>query len=178
MVKNFSGGNRVKSQARKLVASVHSHALRLSTDPLEQYACVTKIYGNGRIAVTTVNHLELLCVIRGKMRGRSKRHNVIILGSIILVGLREWEGPDNFKNADVLEVYDAGDVNKLFSIPSTKISNLEKFSEIFNKQKDDLGFEFSNDNLHDDSTLFVPKFNPLSTFGHSYTTDDIDIIDI
>ena len=176
MVKNSTGGNRVKSQARKLVASSHSHALRLSCDPLEQYGCVTKIYGNGRIAVTTVNNLELLCVIRGKMRGRSKRHNVIILGSIILVGLREWEGPENFKNADVLEVYDAGDVNKLFSIPSTKIYNLEKFSQIFNKQKDDLGFEFSNDNHLDFNSLIEPISN--STFGDSYTTDDIDIDDI
>ena len=178
MVKNSTGGNRAKSQARKLVASVHSHALRLSDDPLEQYACVTKIYGNGRIAVTTVNHLELLCVIRGKMRGRSKRHNVIILGSIILVGLREWEGPDNFKNADVLEVYDAGDVNKLFSIPSTKISNLDKFSELFNKHKDDLGFEFSND-AHDDlNSIILPQKTPLGTIENFELYDDIDIDDI
>ena len=178
MVKNSTGGNRVKSQARKLVASSHSHALRLSCDPLEQYACVTKIYGNGRLAVTTVNHLELLCVIRGKMRGRSKRHNVIILGSIILVGLREWEGPENFKNADVLEVYDAGDVNKLFSIPSTKISNLEKFSEIFNKHKDDLGFEFSNDNHDDFIPLIKPQYTPLTTIDSFELFDDTDINDI
>ncbi len=178
MVKNSTGGNRAKSQARKLVASVHSQALRLSVDPLEQYACVTKIYGNGRIAVTTVNHLELLCVIRGKMRGRSKRHNVIILGSIILVGLREWEGPENFKNADVLEVYDAGEVHKLNSIPSTNISNLDKFTVIFNKHKDDLGFEFSNDATGDYDELIKPQLLPLGTIPNFVDFDDINIDDI
>ena len=85
---------------------------------------------------------------------------------------------ENFKNADVLEVYDAGDVNKLFSIPSTQISNLEKFSEIFNKHKDDLGFEFSND-AHDDlNSIILPQNTPLGTIENFELYDDIDIHDI
>ena len=51
--------------------------LRLSNDPLEIYACVTKIYGHGRCLVHTVCGKELLCIIRNKFKGRSKRGNTI-----------------------------------------------------------------------------------------------------
>ena len=178
MVKNTTGGSKTKSQARKLVGSTISHHLRLSECNLEQYACVTKVYGNGRVAATTVEGLELLCIIRGKMRGRSKRHNVISLGSILLVGLREWEGPDNYKNADVLEVYDAGEVNKLRSIPSTNLSNLDRLTEAYNQKTDNLGFEFSNDADNFNEDEIKPQKLPSATIDSIEESDEINIDDI
>lgn len=128
MVKNVQGGSKNKSQARKLSASCVStrSALRLSCDELEKYACVTKYFGQGRCSVMTVDDLELQCVIRNKFKGHSRRSCTVAVGTILLVGLREWEGVDNYKICDVLEVYDQDDYNQLKSIPNTKVGNLEK----------------------------------------------------
>ena len=128
MVRNTEGGCRTKSQGRKFSSNYSSRsALRLSDNELEVYAVVTKLYGNGRCQVHTVNGKDMQCVIRNKFRGRSKRNNVITVGSILLVGLREWESDDNKKTCDVLEVYDVEDVNQLRSHPSTNVTKLEKY---------------------------------------------------
>jgi hypothetical protein len=133
MVKNIQGGSKSKGQARKFSTSCVSgrSILRLSTSPLEKYACVIKIFGQGRCKVITVDNVELQLVIRNKFKGRFVRGNMVSVGSIVLVGLREWEGPDNYKICDLLEVYDTDDYNKLKSIPSTRIGSLDRFvSEI------------------------------------------------
>jgi hypothetical protein len=141
----MQGGNKTKCQARKFSSAYSTRsATRLSNNPLELYVCVTKHFGQGRCCVKTINDKELMCVIRSKFKGRSKRNNVIELGTILLVGLREWEGPDNYKICDVLEVYDQEDINQLKSIPSTKISELDKYS---------LSFSNSNSNENDTFTF-------------------------
>jgi translation initiation factor IF-1 len=128
MVKNVEGGCRTKSQGRKFSSAYASKsALRLAEDPLEIYAVVTKLYGQGRCQVHAVSGMELQCVIRNKFRGRSKRNNIVAVGSILLVGLREWEGPDRYKTCDVLEVYDVENVNQLRSHPNTNVDKLEKY---------------------------------------------------
>ena len=127
MVRNVQGGSKTKSQARKSSSSVsHRTPLRLSNHILEIYACVTKMYGHGQCSVRTVCDKELHCVIRNKFKGRSKRHNNIVAGTILLVGLREWESADNYKNCDVLEIYDNEDYIQLKNIPSTKVQQLDK----------------------------------------------------
>ena len=116
-----------KSQGRKFSSNYASRsATRLSESPLEQYAMVMKMYGQGRCLVQTVHDAELQCIIRNKFRGRSKRNNILSVGSILLIGLREWEGPDNYKTCDVLEVYDTEDIHQLRSIPSTNIKHLDR----------------------------------------------------
>jgi hypothetical protein len=129
MVKNIQGGSKSKGQARKFSTSCASSrsVLRLSNCSLEKYACVTKLYGQGRCKVITVDDVELQLVIRNKFKGRSLRSNMVSVGSVILVGLREWEGPDNYKICDLLEVYDTEDYNKLKSIPSTMINRLDTY---------------------------------------------------
>lgn len=128
MVRNVQGGSKSKSQGRKFSSNyVAKSAIRLSQDPLEQYACVIKVYGQGRCLIRTVDDAELQCVIRNKFRGRSKRNNVVGVSTVLLVGLREWEGPDNYKTCDVLEVYDAEDLNHLRSVPSTNVPRLDKY---------------------------------------------------
>jgi translation initiation factor IF-1 len=108
MVKNIVGGCKSKKLARKLSTPLEQKKeyTRLAIHELELYAIVLKMYGNGRCQVKTHNGLELQCVIRNKFKGRSKRGNIVIKGSYILVGLREWEKTSGYKTCDLLEVYE------------------------------------------------------------------------
>ena len=175
MVKNMQGGSKTKCQARKLSSSYVSRtAVRLSTNNLEVYACVVKYYGQGRCSVKTVEDKELNCVIRNKFKGRSKRNNIISIGSIILVGLREWEGPE-YKICDLLEVYDQEDHNQLRTIPSTKINRLDAYNTSYQDHSTAI-----NDNLSfGDDVVPIVVMNKLNV----PTTDlceetEIDINDI
>jgi translation initiation factor IF-1 len=132
MVKNTIGGCKSKKIARKLTISYDTkkEATRLATNELEEYAFVSKMYGNGRCQIKTHNGLDLQCVIRNKFRGRSKRGNVVITGSYILIGLREWEIKTGCKTCDLLEIYDTEDVFVLNNQPEFKklvlITNTDK----------------------------------------------------
>lgn len=118
MVKNAIGGNKAKKQGRKHVAlsaaSAVSNKLRIATEEGELYGYVSKIYGNGMCAVLGINGKEYLCHIRNKFRGRSKRDNMIVAGSWVLVGLREWESESVKKpSCDLLEIYGAHEIEQL-----------------------------------------------------------------
>ena len=106
MTKNVSGGKRAKGFARKHLSGGGGGTgrLRLPTCDLEQVGIVVKMNGNGMFFVRISTGQELLGQIRGRFRGRSKRDNYVCLGTIVLVGLREWEG-DTISKCDLLEVY-------------------------------------------------------------------------
>ena len=136
MVKN-TGGNKSKGLARKhIMSSREPRALRLSSCELEKYGVIIRILGNGMFYVVTDiatdKQPQLLGHIRNKFRGRSKRDNTISLGSVVLVGLREWEDP-NYKECDLLEVYDANEVRQLMKIPSIDFSELQKHIDAYGK---------------------------------------------
>ena len=106
MVRNTTGGSKTKSQARKTF--VKSSDIRPSTrtpqNEFERIATVTKLLGNGMCYVSISSFSDpLICHIRGKFRGRSKKHNIVNIGSTVLVGLRDWETP-HFKNSDLLDI--------------------------------------------------------------------------
>jgi hypothetical protein len=104
MVKNTIGGSKTKALARKNIShGPSSDTIRLPTNELEQFAVVTKILGNGMCYVQTNLHQQLICHIRNKFRGRSKKNNLVSSLSTILIGLRDWE--TNPKNCDLLEIY-------------------------------------------------------------------------
>lgn len=114
MVKNTTGGNKSKGFARKNIVSVkQERATRLSTDENEIYAQVKKMLGNGMCEVLCADNVSRLCHIRGKFRGRGKKDNFITSGTILLIGLREWETgdakPGKLPNCDLLEVYSDSD---------------------------------------------------------------------
>lgn len=118
MVRNTNGGNKSKGMARKnMVDNTEKRKLRLSGDEMEKYAVVTRLLGNGMFYTTTNEGAELLGRIRNKFKGRSRRGNDLSLGTMVLVGLREWEAP-NFKECDLLEVYDANEVKQIRQISS------------------------------------------------------------
>jgi len=126
MVKNTKGGNKSKGMARKHLAGSEDRSIRLSSCDLEKYAVVTRVLGHGMFYVATDDQPQLLGHIRNKFRGRSKRDNSITLGCVVLVGLREWEHP-NYKECDLLEVYDANELRQLMKNPSIDLSELHRY---------------------------------------------------
>lgn len=161
MVKNTTGGSKTKGQARKLInvdSKTTNKMLRLSNDPLEMYAQVTKNLGNGMCTVLCTDEIVRLCHIRGKFRGRGKRDNLVSLGSWLLVGIREWEkdkdDPKKPQNCDLLEVYSDYDKEKLKATIlninwSNFVSNDNKNSKV---QDNSNNIEFT-DNVDEYSNL-------------------------
>jgi initiation factor 1A len=131
MVKNTKGGKGAKSLARKTTTSnfVSVEKLRLATDELEHYACVTKMFGNGMCEITLNDNKKLVGHIRGAFRGRQKHRNLITIHTIVLVGLREWE--ETRKNCDVLYIYDDNQLEQLRNIPNIDIKNLLQMKIVF-----------------------------------------------
>ena len=151
MVKNIIGGNKHKGQARKVVNARPSAKLRVSEEEGEEYAQVTKLLGNGMCHVTTLDGTQMLCIIRGKFRGRGKRDNIVKTGTWILVGIREWEEKKSdvktLNKCDLLEVYSDLDKEKL---KSSVNKNWRAFIENdstnqFNSKDDDDLFQFTNE---------------------------------
>ena len=104
MVKNTHGGSKHKSQARK--ATQVRNVVIEPKDPSEKYAKVTKMFGNGMCQVELQeDRMQLVCHIRGKFRGKNKRHNTVVLNSVVVVGLREWE--TDKKNCDLIGVIES-----------------------------------------------------------------------
>jgi len=140
MVRNEKGGKGAKGLARKTQVKSSNERLRLSECELEQYACVTKIYGNAMCEIYTNENIKLIGHIRNKFRGRQKRNNLITINSIVLIGLREWENP--IKNCDILCIYDESQIEQLKDIPHVNISNVLQF-----RQPTSSSLSYDNDNL-------------------------------
>ena len=120
MVRNTTGGSKTKSQARKsfVKSSEIRSSVRTPQNEFEQIATVTKLLGNGMcyISIPSISTEPLICHIRGKFRGRSKKHNIVNIGSTLLVGLRDWESP-HFKNTDLLDILNSSS----YSTPSSDL---------------------------------------------------------
>jgi translation initiation factor IF-1 len=126
MVKNTTGGTGTKGLARKHQVNSGRSELTLPSCELEQIACVTKALGNGMVEIHTNNDVRLIGHIRNKFRGKQKRHNMIGVFSVVLIGLREWENPP--KNCDILTIYDSNQIEQLKNIPSIKMNHVAKLS--------------------------------------------------
>jgi len=170
MVKNTNGGKGAKGLARKLSSSNDNHRLRLSASDDEKYAFVKQMLGNGMCSVVTNDNINLICHIRSKFRGRSKRNNFVTKNSIVLVGIRDWENP--YKNCDLLELYDDNDLIQLKKLPSLDLSLFDSFS--FNPSyNDDSDLVFTNEVPSID---ILPQHIP-SDFDSLHHIDHIDHID-
>ena len=121
MVKNF-GGNKSKKMGRKFVNQPRDRRIRFAEEVEELYAVVTKLFGNGMAEVKCIDNKDRLCIFRKKFKGRSKRDNMVSLGTVVLVGIRNWEvtASDSKKldKCDLLEVYSSADVGKLKKMAS------------------------------------------------------------
>ena len=173
MVKNTTGGTGTKSLARKHQRGGHDSKLITPSSDLEQICCVTKMLGNGMCEVYTEDNKRLIAHIRNKFRGRQKRHNMINISSIVMVGLREWENP--VKNCDIMEIYSDSQIEQLKNIPSIKIDNTLKLrigshGNVAGIQDDMLDFVEEQEQPMDD-------FPPTNEFSETFTVEKVDDID-
>ena len=121
MVKNF-GGNKSKKLGRKFVNRPQDRKVRFAEEIEELYAVVTKLFGNGMAEVKCIDDVTRLCIFRKKFKGRSKRDNMVSMGTVVLIGVRNWEvistDSKKLEKCDLLEVYSPADVNKLQKMAS------------------------------------------------------------
>jgi hypothetical protein len=121
MVKNTKGGKGAKSLARKSTGSSGgAGAFPVPTSDMEHLAVVNRMFGPA-CEVLLIDGSLLFCHIRNKFKGRRKSSNLILVGSILLVGFREWEPDSARKNCDLLFVYDnlqASSLSDRFTLPS------------------------------------------------------------
>jgi hypothetical protein len=153
MVKNTHGGKYAKSFARKSTQPTKS-SLFIPEPPIEQFAVVSKFYGN-KADVITHTGLTLNCYIRGKFKGKYKKNNFVQVNAIIAVALRDYEEP-NYKNCDLIEVYKPQDIPIISKLPNINISSLIKFIQsntvfgISTDKTDDLYFDFDHETEEED----------------------------
>jgi len=151
MVKNTTGGTGTKSLARKHQSKSASTLQLPEIVEYEKFACVTKIFGNGMCQIVTNENLTLIGHIRGKFKAKkNKRHNIITVNSIVLVGLRDMEKPP--KNCDLMTIYDDNEIEQLRQLPNINIERLLNlrlsYDGVSNKQINDI--DFTNDIDSDD----------------------------
>ena len=103
MVRNTKGGKGAKSLARKSVSG--GSGFPIPSSDMEHIAIVEKMWGP-TCHVLLNDGSRLLCHIRNKFKGRHKTGNLIRVGTIILIGYREWESDKARKNCDLMFVYD------------------------------------------------------------------------
>ena len=179
MVKNITGGSKHKSFSRKGTNDKINSKLRLSEDIAEKYAHVTKMYGE-MCDVICDDNISRKCFIRGKFRGKGKRNSIISIGSVVLIGTRDWSS-DNTK-CDLLEVYTEQEIHQLKvhpKVPTTFLSLLVSGSAVntVTQQDADIGFEFSNIVISQEEVIQPKLDTKENTFILDETTE-INIDDI
>jgi len=116
MVKNSTGGNKSKKQARKTTIQNHQPAkeIRKAKEDGEMYAAVSKMFGGKECEVMCIDHKLRRCVMRAKFTFRGKAENNLSVGTMILVGLRDWEvRHTGSERCDLLEVYSQSEKERL-----------------------------------------------------------------
>ena len=171
MVKN-KGGNKQKRLGRKHLATNQDTKTRFSTSTEEKYACCTKVIGQGYFEVLCIDSKTRLCIARKKFKGRSKRDNLITVGTKLLIGTRDYETTKEGKleKCDVLEVYREHNYNQIVQHETTYDWS------IFN----DVGLIDKQDSNTDTNIVFTNE-EPLPQISSGNTIieeDDIDIDDI
>ena len=122
MVKN-TGGNKSKKQARKTVGVPTAvQNVRYVKEEGEMYAVITKIYGGKTCQVMCDDGVSRRCTIRRKFMMSRRGDNALAVGSWLMAGLYDWEKrADGTQTCDILEVYSAGEREKLKQTVNTKI---------------------------------------------------------
>ena len=194
MVKNTTGGSRHKSQARKNVMSAKSGngALRMAQEEGEMYAQVEKILGGSNCQVRCIDGIQRLCVIRGKFRGRGKRDNTLSKGTLVLVGLREYESSygnttgagskikDKLQNCDLLEVYRETDKTRIRkadnSINWSLLTSDTKISATTEVEEDDEFVDFMTDEQIELENMIQEQENAIAIKTNTKIEENIEKI--
>jgi translation initiation factor IF-1 len=91
----------------------------------ESLAIVTQICGNGVFKVTTSNE-TLIAYLPGRMKGPNKRHNVVLLYSIVLVSIRAWETAKT--HCDILHIYSNHHIQSIQNLFPDKMKIINSFN--------------------------------------------------
>ena len=123
MVKNTVGGKKGKMMANKNGNGGGSkeHIRMIEFPDIEVIVCVTKVFGGGLFEVMDNFDNKYRAILRGKMRGHNKRHNLVALFSVLLVAKRV---DTDATKCDILFVYDSHDIQFLALNPMLNISNI------------------------------------------------------
>ena len=127
MVKNSTGGNKSKKQARKTAVQFHQPAkeIRKAKEAGEIYAVVSKMFGGKECEVMCLDGKSRRCVMRSKFTFRGKAENNLSVGVMILVGVRDWEvRHTGNEKCDLLEVYSNSEKDRLKQCESCDFSAL------------------------------------------------------
>jgi len=146
MVKN-AGGNKSKKQARKTVgAPPVTQNVRYVKEEGEMYAVITKIYGGKTCQVMCDDGVSRRCTIRRKFMMSRRGDNALSVGSWIMAGLYDWEKrSDGSQTCDILEVYSAGEREKLKQTVNTKIlKHIMAVNNVLDDNKNGSEFVFSD----------------------------------
>jgi initiation factor 1A len=174
MVKNTTGGNKSKGFARKELNVSSNNKLRLSESENEKYAHITKMFGNGICEALCEDSKTRKCIIRGKFRGgKGKRNSFIVVGTIVLVGIRDWETDSD--KCDLLEVYNQNEVDQLKHHPKVPYDFISiNVLSLSLSEKDNSGIEFSTiiDGV-DDKPIIESKEDFVMDTSETINIDDI-----
>ena len=124
MVKNKKGGSNHKKMARKHVNPQNRvRKTRFVKEDGEMYARITKVEGGSNFEVLCNDNKIRLMVVRRKFKGRNKRDNSLKVGTMIMIGLREWQVMSSRKRekVDLMEVYKD---SQLVELSKDKIESL------------------------------------------------------
>jgi len=179
MVKNTIGGKKGKMMAKKNFGKGGDGGganLRLSENEHEMYVCVTKNFGGGIFNVVNNDGIEYKAILRGKMKGFNKRHNLVSLFSILLVGKRI--DLSDSKNCDVLFVYEHSHIPVLSLLPNIRISHL---ISLHNNQHTDQK-KIDGEKEHDDLFIYQEEMIRVEKqtirIDEQETETEIDFFDI
>lgn len=162
MPKNKTGGKkfRGKKKASKDTNSSSSRPLELKAES-QEYARVTKLYGNRRVQAVNNEGTECLCIIPGKFKSRVW----INVGDIILLGIRQFQSD----KCDVIYKYTSQEAKKLY-----KLKEITSF--LFETKTDNTIPD--NDNLSGDDVFYFDNSDSDSDSddddeSHAVKIDDL-----
>jgi len=146
MVKNITGGNKSKKQARGSGAAVSQNKIvRKAIEEGEVYAVVTKINGGNNCQIMCNDGIARCCFIRNKFKSFGKRENTISIGIWILAGIRLWESrASGVQKCDLLEVYSDTEKDYLKQNETCSFNHLLNAIEADRSSKSVGGVMFSN----------------------------------
>lgn len=105
MGKNFQGGKKAKSMARKTAGGYGNDApTPMSSE--QEFSLVKQVSGNGRFRVVNSTGFQYVAVLPGAMRGRKKRNNYVAQNTYLLINNRtSWQTMKPLAHVDVDFVY-------------------------------------------------------------------------
>lgn len=179
-MRNKTGGNKAKKKGRK-----NFRRKTYSLDDLiaikgQEYGYVKEVCGDGRYKLICYDKVERLGITRGKIKKSSR----IVLGSLVLVSLRDFEDA----KCDILYQYTDDDIDKLLGSRRNIIDeSFVKEGTLNSKDEDDyVSFAKSSNLLNinetneeiDDESPWMDEDEINNKINSKVNEDEINIDDI